>query len=141
MAVGAILEPLVVVFLLTGGVWINRSKSPTLCRWQRDNGYPAPSSTSGLLESGQIDPSESDGFLPPRAWSPSLLHRHEDHWHTRQLGILSFRFEVTTPNTAVFEDRLLSRVLRRFPFLVECWYWALVYWVSWCACITNHPSG
>ena len=25
--------------------------------------------------------------------------------------------------------RLLSRLLRRFPFLVEAWYWALIYWV------------
>jgi hypothetical protein len=24
----------------------------------------------------------------------------------------------------------VSRTLRRFPFLVEVWYWALIYWVN-----------
>jgi hypothetical protein len=23
----------------------------------------------------------------------------------------------------------LSRLLQKFPFLVEAWYWALIYWV------------
>lgn len=35
---------------------------------------------------------------------------------------------MTSPNTVVFEDRFLSRLLRKLPFLVENWYWALVYW-------------
>jgi hypothetical protein len=42
---------------------------------------------------------------------------------------MGWRREVASPNTAVFSDRLLSRLLRRLPFLVECWYWALIYWV------------
>lgn len=137
MTIGAILEPLVVILLLAGGVWINRRKNSRPYRWQGENSHSAPCSTSDLLESSRIDPSDPDNLLPPRSWSPSLLHRREDHWHTRQLRILSFRFEATTPNTAVFQDRLLSRVLRRFPFLVECWYWALVYWVS---CVSAYPG-
>lgn len=31
-----------------------------------------------------------------------------------------------------FRDRLLSRFLAAFPFLVEIWYWLLTYWVRKC---------
>lgn len=125
MGVGAILEPLVVVALLFGGTWINRSKQSISrrCRWQGSSPYQSrPCSPEAS------DPDE-DGTLSPRSWSPSLLHAPDDRWRKRQIRIFSSRFQVTTPNTAVFQDRLLSRVLRKFPFLVECWYWALVYWV------------
>ena len=124
MGVGAILEPLVVVVLLFGGTWINRSKHaiPRRCRWQ---GSPYQS-RSCLPDASDSD---EDGTLSPRSWSPSLLHAPENRWRKREVRIFSSRFQVTTPNTAVFHNRLLSRVLRKFPFLVECWYWALVYWV------------
>lgn len=46
------------------------------------------------------------------------------------MGIAGWKKEVWSPDTKVFEDRLLSRVLQAFPFLVEVWYWALIYWVS-----------
>ena len=125
MGVGAILEPLVVVALLFGGTWINRSKQSISrrCRWQGSSPYQ-----SRPCSPDASDPDE-DGTLSPRSWSPSLLHAPDDRWRKRQIRIFSSRFQVTTPNTAVFQDRLLSRVLRKFPFLVECWYWALVYWV------------
>ena len=38
--------------------------------------------------------------------------------------------EVMSPNTKRFQDYFLSRLLKKFPFLVEAWYWALIYWVS-----------
>lgn len=131
MAIGVILEPLVVILLLIGGTWINRTRVPSPCRWQKDFYQSPRSSSSDLLESGRLsDPTDQDGLLPPRSWSPSLLCQAEDRWHKRQLRIFSLRLEVTSPTTAVFQDRLLSRLLQKFPFLVECWYWALVYWVG-----------
>lgn len=125
MGVGAILEPLVVVALLFGGTWINRSKQSISrrCRWQGSSPYQSRPCLPDVSDS------DEDETLSPRSWSPSLLHVPDDRWHKRQIRIFSSRFRVTTPNTAVFQDRLLSRVLRKFPFLVECWYWALVYWV------------
>jgi hypothetical protein len=38
--------------------------------------------------------------------------------------------DVMSPNTRRFQDYFLSRLLQKFPFLVEAWYWALIYWVS-----------
>jgi hypothetical protein len=32
------------------------------------------------------------------------------------------------PDTSRFHHTLLSRFLRKFPFLIEIWYWALTYW-------------
>lgn len=131
MAIGAILEPLVVVLLLIGGTWINRSRIPRPCRWQKGIYRSAGSLFSVPWEPGRpSDPADQERLLPPRSWSPSLLCQPEDRWHKRQLRIFPFRFEATSPNTTVFQDRLLSRLLQKLPFLVECWYWALVYWVG-----------
>ncbi|RMZ79226.1 hypothetical protein DV737_g3476, partial [Chaetothyriales sp. CBS 132003] len=72
-----------------------------------------------------------DGLLsrPPGSLSPSLLPSQESRWRHRQLRLLGYSASVRTPNTTVFRDRLLSRILSKLPFLVEAWYWALVYWV------------
>ena len=64
-----------------------------------------------------------------RTLSPSLLPSQESRWRTRELRVFGCTRTVRTPNTAVFRNRFLSRLLRRFPFLVEAWYWALIYWV------------
>lgn len=130
MGVGAILEPLVVIVLLFGGTWINRVVSPNP---RRKSNLPRAAS-SDSLESG-YSTSTKDGLLGSRTPSPLP----DEKWHKRQIGLLGFKWEVTSPNTAVFQDRILSRLLRKFPFLVECWYWALVYWVGFCSKFHNHP--
>lgn len=129
MGAGAVLEPLVVIVLLFGGTWINRATEPVISRRVncRSLDYPRDLSPDSI-ESGYTSPTPKDGLLSPspspRAASPLL----DDRWHTRVIGIFNFSCTVTSPNTAVFQDRLLSRLLRKLPFLAECWYWALVYW-------------
>lgn len=115
MSLGAVLEPLLVVGLLGTGVWLNRvpearvfgkddSKETTVVEW-----VPL------LDEEGQRLLDEDTAPIPS--------HRQ----HQLRLGHLIRT--VQTPNTAVHKNRLCSRVLRKFPFLVEVWYWALIYWV------------
>ena len=82
---------------------------------------------------------ELDEDVESRSASPSLLGDQEPRWRMRTIGVWGVRKEVTTPNTRRFKGYLLSRLLERFPFLVECWYWALIYWVS-CA-ISVWPWG
>lgn len=36
-------------------------------------------------------------------------------------------FRILTPNTSRFKDNLHSRVLQRFPFLIEMFYWIINY--------------
>ncbi|KAJ5218264.1 uncharacterized protein N7498_000363 [Penicillium cinerascens] len=127
MGAGAILEPLVVIVLLFGGTWINRITSSVVSpSHPRQGSSPYARGTSpDSLESGYSSPTVKDGLLSPRCRSPEIL---EESWHKRHVGIFGLSFCVTTPATEVFQGRLLSRLLRKLPFLVECWYWALVYW-------------
>ncbi|KAI5288422.1 hypothetical protein KEM52_001166 [Ascosphaera acerosa] len=77
------------------------------------------------------DSSSSGGALDTdveRALSSSLLPHQEPTWRTRQVSVFGWQKTMTTPNTARFRNYPLSRLLARFPFLVEAWYWALVYW-------------
>lgn len=138
MGVGVVIEPLVVVTLLFGGTWINREPdlSGSLSRQLRtasrrtyaddDNREDA-----NYIEAGMSTYADKDGVAEPRA-SPSLLLHDDEPWRERKVGIGPWECKVYSPNSEVFRWRLLSRVLRWFPFLVECWYWALVYWVRIC---------
>ncbi|KAJ5455763.1 uncharacterized protein N7458_004027 [Penicillium daleae] len=129
MGAGAVLEPLAVIVLLFGGTWINRvtntGDSRTYVR-RRSSEYMRADSTDSL-ESGYSSPKSNDGLLSARSCSP-MPQLSDGRWHKRQLSLLSLSWTVSSPNTEVFKDRLLSRLLRKLPFLVECWYWALVYW-------------
>lgn len=129
MGVGAVLEPLIVVTLLFGGAWINRAID-TLpgrgSRWRHTSNREDDQDTEKQFDEGSTKPLTSRN----RSLSPSLLPSQEEPWRQRQLRILGWSRTVQTPNTAMFRNRFLSRVLHKFPFLVEAWYWALIYWVS-----------
>ncbi|KAL4927868.1 phosphatase PAP2 family protein [Aspergillus undulatus] len=130
MGVGAFLEPLVVIILLFGGTWINRTAGSFSCfrRTRRRSPDRFRGASPDSIESGLSSPSPKDGLLKDRSLSPSSSPLGHETWRKRPVGLLSWGCEVTSPNTAVFQDRLLSRLLRKLPFLAECWYWALVYW-------------
>ncbi|KAF1999888.1 integral membrane protein [Amniculicola lignicola CBS 123094] len=130
MGVGAFLEPLVVVTLLFGGTWVNRNTEYRIFdRRRSSSGFPRSSSRDSI-ESAYSSPRSSSSLLDsPRASSPSLLSPQEPKWRKREIRILGFRKEVVSPNTRRFQGYFLSRLLQKFPFLVEAWYWALIYWV------------
>lgn len=133
MGIGAVLEPLVVVTLLFGGAWINRATdynfSRRSSRWQDGKVVPPDNET----ETSIYDvPGMKQLLSKNRSLSPSLLPSQESSMRQRDLRIFGFTRTIETPNTAVFRHRFLSRVLHKFPFLVEAWYWALIYWVGLC---------
>jgi len=118
-------EPLVVITLLFGGTWVNRNADYRLSSRKRvyrrrSSGSSSPDSSSSF-ESGRSSSSSS----------VSLLANVDDEprWRKRELWILGLKKEVISPNTRRFEGYFLSRLLKKFPFLVEAWYWALIYWV------------
>ncbi|EQL36759.1 integral membrane protein, variant [Blastomyces dermatitidis ER-3] len=138
MGIGTFLEPLVVITLLVGGTWINRS-SEISRPFTHDTTRPSSvtsdeftDKTVGSVEDGlSTTTSTHDGSMSTHLYcslSPSLLLDQEPPWRTRQIWLWSWKREVMTPNTAKYRNRCFSRFLRRFPFLVECWYWTLVYW-------------
>ncbi|EME86717.1 uncharacterized protein MYCFIDRAFT_56308 [Pseudocercospora fijiensis CIRAD86] len=128
---GAFIEPLVVISLLVGGTFVNRettstSASATRFIHKRDDN----------LESGSSSPRSEKN---PGAWNPEnkFLEKNpqDDNttttttWQTREISLLGWTRSVKSPNTRPFSPRLLSRVLQKLPFLVEVWYWALIYWI------------
>jgi hypothetical protein len=129
MGVSLFLEPLVVVVLLFGGAWINRvtdlSFSTHKSQWQ---GYDPFEEANAAFQSYRTNGESAKN--KKRCLSSLLLPSEESSWRERDIGILGLQRRICSPNTAVFQNRLLSRLLRKFPFLVECWYWALIYWVS-----------
>jgi hypothetical protein len=150
MGLGAVLEPLVVVSLLATGTIVNRNTCrPTDTVPRLPSSRPAPweylkyddDSEDTDVEAARTDNDSKDALLPKtlsRSSSSSgsiqtvtngVDSKPVSRYRTRTLRFLSREKTVTTPNTEVFKNRLLSRLLQRFPFLVEVWYWALIYWV------------
>jgi hypothetical protein len=122
MGAGAFIEPLVVVTLLFGGTWVNRNTEYRLFNRRRIYTHsPRSSSPSSSIESGRSSLSSSVSLLS---------QDDEPKWRVREINIMRFKKEVVSPNTRQFQDYFLSRVLKKFPFLVEAWYWALIYWVN-----------
>lgn len=127
MAVGAFLEPLVVVSLLFGGAYFNRNKDYDF--WAGKSGWAGDRSHK-KSDDVSIKALRSSS---PESWSssstPTLSPHEQPTLRRRKLQVFGYKKIVTTPNTLVFKDRVLSRVLQKFPFLAEAWYWALIYWV------------
>ncbi|QGI80435.1 hypothetical protein CEK25_007277 [Fusarium fujikuroi] len=127
MGVGSFLEPLIVVTLLFGGAYFNRSRDynfwtnksgiASIKSYKRSDDFPKRDSTDSLMS----------GWSGSR--SPSLDSSSQPTLRRRKLQVLGYKRIVSTPNTHIFEDRLLSRLLKKLPFLVECWYWFLIYFV------------
>lgn len=121
--IGAVAEPLVVIVLLFGGTWINRDFDPGRKRRR-------PGDARRVSDDLSLRGLEEEGLIESRSSSPSLLPEQEAKWRKRTLGVWGWKKEVITPNTRKFKGYFLSRLLEKFPFLVECWYWALIYWVN-----------
>ncbi|KAG9242611.1 integral membrane protein [Calycina marina] len=98
---GAVAEPLVVVTLLLDGTYINQDSNPELRRRLRES----------RDMSWNTDTEES---------RKSLLG-----------NIKASRDTIYTPNYKRFKEYFLSRLLQKFPPLVECWYWgaAIAVWI------------
>ena len=139
MGAGAFIEPLVVVSLLFGGTWVNRNTQYRIFGRQTYSQPNSPrssspysdsySSSSGSGRSSPIPRSSTSLLENQRSSSPSLLAHQEPKWRKRAVRVFGVRREVTSPNTRRFRGYFLSRLLMKFPFLVEAWYWALIYWV------------
>lgn len=131
MGAGAYLEPLAVVVLLFGGAWINRATDFPFSSTRPEDDEPLLAAHAVETEE-ELNLAEAQLTKSKRSLSPSLLPSQETRWHERELRIMGYTKVVETPNTGVFRNRALSRLLHKFPFLVEAWYWALIYWVRGC---------
>lgn len=131
MGAGAFIEPLVVVSLLVGGTLINRETKKAIS--SQSVGHKRDDNLESALSTPRSANSQ-DGLLSP-VKLPEHNHGHwtsdqaDEPWQIREIGLLGWTRQVRSPNTQQFQSRRLSRLLQRLPFLVEVWYWALIYWV------------
>jgi hypothetical protein len=119
MGAGAFLEPATVVFLLVAGCWVNRKVENVVA-------FDSPQWSNKDEEALATVLDPSDVRLPPSRRSSSA----ERPLRSREIRVWWFRTAVSSPDTTVFADRWFSKFIQKFPFLVEVWYWALIYWVS-----------
>lgn len=122
MGADAFIEPLVVASILTAGVLINRRrKDVSVLQSFRTEAYDAGGCDSyGGGGRGSGSSSGTATPVPPCS---------ESQWRERRfLGRT-----VRSRNTRVWRNTAASRFLAKFPFLVEVWYWLLVYWVGYTA--------
>ena len=106
-------EPSLGTFIICLGAWINRDfKTPAIHSkdaTQRD------------------DVGAEMAFNDIKVEEPSIFFPGQDKWRSRELSMLGYRGFIHAPNTTMFQNRILSRVLLRFPFILEIIYWALIY--------------
>lgn len=102
-------EPSLGTLIIFLGAWINRDFTTPVDRYAHER-------------LSDIERSER----PVTKIEPVVWNR-QDRWRQREISVFGFRKVLNTPNTAVFQNRLLSRLLLRFPFLVEIVYWGLIY--------------
>ncbi|KAL5615047.1 hypothetical protein BROUX41_005111 [Berkeleyomyces rouxiae] len=139
MGIGAVAEPLIVVTLLFGGAYLNRNTLPNSIPYARGwtsnaQSYRKRSDSLNYDVSGR-NGSKSPSGDSERSFSSSSSSTRvlggvdQSPYRRRHVRMPFVNTTLTTPNTAVYEGRLISRILQKFPFLVEAWYWLLLYWV------------
>ncbi|KAB8360810.1 hypothetical protein FH972_024544 [Carpinus fangiana] len=119
MTVGAFTEPIVVLSLLIGGTVINRTKRnrrEAITGWQeqRLSTRSRNNSLDDLEVAAHSDKLLSAPNSSSRAPSPS-----DNSWHEREVHFFGWHTTLLSPNTRAFRTRGLSRLLQRFPFVVE----------------------
>ncbi|KIY01679.1 uncharacterized protein Z520_01816 [Fonsecaea multimorphosa CBS 102226] len=109
-----------IIFL---GAWINRDFTTPAARPSQES-YVALVEDVGAEMGLEADSGTGDVSIAslPKAARPG-------YWRGRELTFLGLKTTIQTPDTAVFRDRIFSKVLLRFPFLIEIVYWALIYGV------------
>ena len=124
-------EPALIVCLLLGGTVANRRRRCSLSRVCL--GSPKDDQSISDLEDALSSEDEdfvyaNDAAAPSTGFS-TTSSRDRQIWRTRNVGIFGWEKSIATPDTRQYRGYFLSRMLYRYPFLIEAWYWFLIYWV------------
>ncbi|KAL9124062.1 MAG: hypothetical protein Q9217_006573 [Psora testacea] len=135
------LEPLVIVLLLLGGTLANRRRNNRQAHlrhqyikpiqlWQEQPSSDLENGCPWVEEVGSENKTDDKTAPSPTLrTSRSLQAQDSDKWRTRKIGIFGWKTKVITPATRRYRGSFMSRIIYRFPFLIEAWYWFLIYWV------------
>lgn len=125
------LKPALVVFLLLGGTVANRRRRYSQSRISL--GTPRGDQSISSLEDA-FSSEDEDSVYTNDAAAPSYVFGitslgDRQSWRTRNVGICGWKRSVATPDTRRYRRYFMSRMIYRYPFLIEAWYWFLIYWV------------
>ena len=115
-------EPLMVVAILCTSMFLTRRRGFSI--FGSNNGYRAL----------PLDMTESDSARS----SDDLLYYDVDNANNSQESLVStkyiskrrnlwFGLHIYTPNSSRFANHIHSRILQKFPFLIEMFYWVITY--------------
>ncbi|KAK8207363.1 PAP2 superfamily-domain-containing protein [Phyllosticta capitalensis] len=113
-------EPLMVASILFGAMYMTRRRDYSIFRKSRnrktilDDEPGSDVSSDSLLH---YDSENEDDAQDPIAASKHLPKQRK----------CCFGFVVQTPNTSRFKNNIHSRILQKFPFLIEMFYWIINY--------------
>ncbi|KAK6837944.1 hypothetical protein PG990_014760 [Apiospora arundinis] len=109
------IEPVAIVSILFGAMFITRRKSYSIL--SPSTNYQPIKPKRDDFDYGR-DSFDSDGYRSPSPNSSQHAPKRR-----RILGI----WTVHTPNSLRFARHVHSRILQKFPFLIEMFYWVLTY--------------
>lgn len=113
-------EPLIVLTILLCSMFMSRRRNfRILCQQKRgyhDSVLDDPDSARSSDELLWFDAANEDDAQGPRAASKQLPKRRD------VCGLV-----LQTPNSSRFANHLHSRVLQKFPFVAEMFYWVITY--------------
>ena len=95
-------EPSIGTLIICLGAWINRDFTTPLTR--NDHHIAEDVAQEMALNSKNKDDGSCDG---------------NTSWRCRELSLFGYTKTIETPDTSVFQSRILSKVLLRFPFIME----------------------
>ena len=126
-----LLEPALIVCLLLGGTVANRRRGCGRSRIRlgspRDD-HSIPSLEDALSSEDEDSVYANDAAAPSSIFSTTSLEDRQ-RWRRRNIGILGWKRSIATPETRQYRGYFMSRMIYRYPFLIEAWYWFLIYWV------------
>ncbi|KAL6717023.1 hypothetical protein ACLMJK_004937 [Lecanora helva] len=112
-------EPLIVFSILAGAMFITRRRNYQIFGKRKQGYYDSHLDTDSSDSSDDLlwyDPDNDDDSQDPQLASKHLPKRR------RCCGMALY-----TPNTSRFSDNIHSRILQKFPFLIEMFYWIITY--------------
>ncbi|KAF7556831.1 hypothetical protein G7Z17_g1184 [Cylindrodendrum hubeiense] len=114
-------EPVLIVTILFSSVWITRRKNYSILQQRSSARYQPVHDESSLYSMPLLD--DSDIESPRRSNELDLNpFREANPPKARSLcGLM----RIQTPNSSRFTTNVHSRILQKFPFLIEMWYWGI----------------
>ncbi|KAF8419553.1 PAP2 superfamily-domain-containing protein [Tirmania nivea] len=120
-------EPVMVATILFLSCYLTRRRSASICSPRKELYQPLRSTSPGFVDSPDSEESTpAISRIQTPLPLPTTTSNGSHYLPTRRMLFWGL-WRVNTPNTTRFRGTWLSRVLNKFPFLIEMLYWIVTY--------------